>query len=74
MVKFLIILGIIALVILLILRAIRKKLEKIIQQFVPKQPPSSDDTAVNEVLYEKGDVVVLKGEADSSRQTEGLKD
>ena len=73
MIKFLIIIGFIVLVILLFLRIIRKKLEKIIQQFVPKQPSSSEDTAVNEVLYEKGDVVVLKGEG-KREKGEGKRD
>ena len=63
MVKFLIIISIIFLVILLIVKAIRKKLEHIFQQFVPKQGQSATkDTSVNEVLYEKDDVVVLRGE------------
>ncbi len=63
MVKLLIILGIIFVVILLVVSAIRKKLEKIFQQFVPNQgQPSKKDASVDEVLYEKDDVVVLRGE------------
>ncbi|ROL61918.1 hypothetical protein D9V86_03320 [Bacteroidetes/Chlorobi group bacterium ChocPot_Mid] len=70
MIKFLIIIGIIFLVILLIIKIVRKKIENIIQQFVPKQQSQSKDTIANEVLYEKDDVVVLKGEADRKNQTE----
>ncbi|MFH1050637.1 MAG: hypothetical protein V1779_06855 [bacterium] len=70
MVKLLIILGIIFLVILLAVSAVRKKLEKIFQQFVPNQGESStNDASVEEVLYEKDDVVVLRGEG-KDRRTE----
>jgi len=67
MVKLLIILGIIFVVILLIVSAIRKKLENIFQQFVPKQPGSTKGSSVDEVLYEKDDVVVLRGEGNREK-------
>jgi|GEM_PF-2573294 len=62
MVKFLIIIGVIFLIILLVMKIIRKKFENFIQQFAPKQPGSSKDTPTNEVIYNKDDVVVLRGE------------
>lgn len=78
MIRILIIIGIIFLVILLIITAIRKKLEKIFSQFIPKQQTSQkEDSHVDEVLYEKGEVVVLRGEGKREKgegKKEGLND
>lgn len=70
MIKFLIIIGTIFLVILLAIKIIRKKIENIIQQIIPKQQSHHKDASANEVLYEKDDIVVLKGEAERKNQSE----
>lgn len=73
MIRFLIIIGVIFLIILLVMRIIRKKFENFVNQFVPKQQNPSNNSTANQVLYDKDDVVVLKGEADDKKQEENYK-
>lgn len=64
MVKFLIVIGILFIILLTIVIRIKKKLNAFLQNFVPTKNQQQDKEYSNEeVLYQKDEIVVLKGEA-----------
>ncbi len=64
MVKFLIFLGVLFIIFLTVIIRIKKKINKFFQNFAPKQESSKP---IEEILYNKDDIVVLKGDAQTKK-------
>jgi hypothetical protein len=68
MIKFLIVLGIFIIILLTVVIRIKKKLNSFLQNFIPRQETHTPKKSDDEVVYNRDDVVVLKGDAGKKKE------